>query len=155
MTAGLENAKKTGKRFVKGGEPGPGRPKGSRSKTAALLDEIAAVEAEAIVRKIVEKAKAGDLTAAKLVVERLWPVPKGRPIEVSLPPINTVTDVLKAMSAIAAAVSAGTLSSDEARDLAALIETIRKGYETIDLKNELVAIKEIMKERKGHEPRRN
>jgi hypothetical protein len=47
------------------GAGNPGRPKGSRNRASALLDAIADGELQAIVEKVVAKAKDGDLAAPR------------------------------------------------------------------------------------------
>jgi hypothetical protein len=58
----------------------------------ALLDG----EAEAIVRKAVEKAKEGDTTALRMCLERIVPPRKDRPVGFTFPPIKTAADGLEA-----------------------------------------------------------
>jgi hypothetical protein len=61
-----------------------GRPPGSRNRVTLVA--LAAMEegAEAIARKVVDMAKEGDMSAARLVIERLVPVAKERPIFLAL-----------------------------------------------------------------------
>src|SRR5215203_5594430 len=82
-----ETVKRGGRgRFTAGTRPGPGRPKGERARLAAALDAIAAADAEAVLSAVLSAAKSGDMGAAKLILDRLWPAPKGRAVELDLPP---------------------------------------------------------------------
>src|SRR5215204_4489630 len=104
--------RKTGGRFAAGTKPGPGRPKGERSRLAAALDSLAAADAEAVVAAVVAAAKGGDMTAAKLVLERLWPVPRGRAVELELPPVEDATGLVAAVARVVAAMADGTVTPD-------------------------------------------
>jgi len=58
-----------------------GRPKGARHKTTLAIESLLDGEAEALTRKVIEKAKEGDLAALKLCLDRLLPMRKGtRPV---------------------------------------------------------------------------
>src|SRR5580704_3295017 len=80
--------------FEPGGPGGPGRPAGSRNKATLALDKIADDAGEDILNKMVEAAKGGDMRAADLVLSRIWPVRKGRPISLELPKIDTTADLV-------------------------------------------------------------
>src|SRR5687768_6523834 len=55
----------------------PGRPKGCRNRATLAALALLEGEAEALARKAVELALAGDTVALRLVLDRL--LPKGRP----------------------------------------------------------------------------
>ena len=74
--------------FEKGNPGGPGRPRGARSKINLLLDQLAAENAQEILSKVIEAAREGDRKAQDIVLKRLWSVPRDRPIEVDLPPVD-------------------------------------------------------------------
>ena len=69
-------------RFRKGQSGNPkGRAAGSRNRVLVALDAIGAEGAEALVlRKTVEAAQGGDMRAAELLLSRVWPARKGRPV---------------------------------------------------------------------------
>ena len=128
--------------FAKGvsGNPG-GRPHGARSRLTQALDLLVEPDATAVLAATVERAKGGDVAAARLIMRRAWPVPKGRPVEgVVLPPIKTMADAVSAMSAIAEAISAGAISSDEARDLTEVLDTFRKIQELTDIESRITSL---------------
>jgi hypothetical protein len=84
-------------RFQKGTSGNPkGRPKGSLNKATVLAEQLLDGEAEEITRKCVELAKNGDRTALRLVMERLLPRRKGRPIHLELPKIESMKDLDRA-----------------------------------------------------------
>jgi hypothetical protein len=59
---------------------------------------------EDILCAMVEAAKGGDLRAADLVLSRIWPARKSRPIALTLPAIQSASDVVAAVGAVADAV---------------------------------------------------
>jgi hypothetical protein len=119
----------------------PGRPKGARNKATTMLAAMFAGEAESIGRKAIELAKEGKVGAVRLVLDRAYPSRKGHVIDgVKLPAIKSAADTVAAMAAIVAAISAGTLTTDEARDLSAVIEVYRKTHELAEIEHRLVAV---------------
>jgi hypothetical protein len=130
--------KTRGRPFEKGN---PGRPKGARNKAKTMLESMFHGEAEKIGRKAIELAKEGRFDAIKLVLDRAYPSRKSRAIEgVTLPPIKTLADAVAAMSEITQAVSAGTITIEEARALSEIIENFRKTHELADIERRLTAL---------------
>lgn len=84
-------------RFAPGHKGGPGNPSAKRSAAirTAFLKAISAEDIQAIARKLIEKAKAGDLVASKLIL--MWAI--GRPADPVFP------DAIAAMLAAEAQVS--------------------------------------------------
>jgi hypothetical protein len=82
-------------------------------------------EAEALTRKAIELAKAGDTTALRLCLERVVPPRKDRPINLELPVIDSADDANYAMRVVIAAVGEGRITPSEATILSALIEISR------------------------------
>jgi hypothetical protein len=110
-----------------------GMPKGTRHRVTMLAEKLMGDDAEDIVRAVVNAAKAGDPTAMRLCIERLVPVRKGRPITFDLPPVETATDISKALGVIAKSMAAGELTPDEAGTVATVMEAHRKAIETTEL----------------------
>lgn len=124
-----------------------GRPKGSRNKATLLA--IAAMEGELsdVVRVVIDAAKRGDMGAARLVVDKLIPAVRERPLSIQLPPVANAEDCVSAQMKVLAAVAAGDLLPSEGEVLAGLIEQQRRSLETSDLAARLAAIEEQLKER--------
>lgn len=99
-------------------------------------------DGEAVARAVVDAAKGGDMTAARLVLERLCPPSKSRAISVELPPVRTAEDVLSALTTVVDAVAAGTITPDEGQAVAALLETKRKAIETTEIERRLTALEQ-------------
>ena len=117
-----------------------GRPRGSRNRITLVA--LAAMEegADAIARKVVDMAKEGDISAAQLVIERLVPVAKERPIFLALPDTGSAEGVAQAQAAILQAVAAGDLLPGEAATLAGIVEARRKAVETLELEQRITAL---------------
>jgi hypothetical protein len=109
--------------FEKGESGNPaGRPRGSRNRATLLMQCLLADEAEAIGRKAIEMAKAGDLAAIRLCMDRLAPARKDEPVAFELPPIEKPADIVAATASIVAAVAAGELTPSQAAKLAKVID---------------------------------
>jgi hypothetical protein len=117
-----------------------GRPRGSRNRVTLVA--LAAMEdgADAIARKVVDLAKAGDISAARLVLERLIPPAKERPVFLELPSTETAEGIAQAQAAILQAVAAGDLLPGEAATLAGIVEARRKAVETLELEQRITAL---------------
>jgi hypothetical protein len=103
-----KNAEKTrGKPFELGNA---GRPKGTRNKTTLALEALLDGEAEALTRKAVEMALAGDGAAMRLVMDRILPPRKERPVMFAMPKLENVGDAVKATAALAEAVANGDIT---------------------------------------------
>lgn len=130
-------------RFKPGQSGNPaGRPKGSRNRATVILDALAEADAAAVLAKVTDAAKAGDLRAAEILLARVWPVRKGRPVALAIPTVATAADVLAALGSIADAVAAGDLTPDEGQAVAAVIEMKRRAIETIELERRVTTLEQ-------------
>ena len=125
--------------FEKGNTFGTGRPPGSRNKATALLDEIANEGIEDVIRKVAEAAKAGDIRAASLLLARLWPRGRGRPVVLDLPPIETAADIVQAHAAVIAQMAEGEVTPEEAAKVGHVLELHRRALETCEIENRIEA----------------
>jgi hypothetical protein len=66
-----------------------GKPPGARHATTIMAEQLMEGEAEAVVRTVVAKAKRGDMRAARLVLDRIAPLRRGRPVAIKLPEVRT------------------------------------------------------------------
>ncbi len=135
-------SKKRGRPFPPGHPGGPGRPAGSRNAATLLLDQIADGAASEVLEKLLETAKNGDLRAAELLLSRVWPVRKGRPVALDLPAIKSPADVVSALSTVAESVASGALTPDEGQAVASVLETKRKAIETVELESRITALEQ-------------
>ncbi|RZI41511.1 hypothetical protein EGT07_18190 [Herbaspirillum sp. HC18] len=104
-------------------------------------------EVEAIARVVTDAAKDGDLQAARLVIERLVPPRRERPIAMDLPEIKTLDGVSDAQAAILQAVAVGDLLPTEGTILSNIVEQRRKAIETQELEQRIAAL-ELEREKK-------
>src|SRR5215212_11725484 len=74
----------------------PGRPKGSRNRATLAVETLLEGEVEALTRKAVEMALAGDTTALRLCMDRIMPARKDRAVAFALPKLETPSDAVKA-----------------------------------------------------------
>jgi hypothetical protein len=107
----------------------------------ALLDG----EAEAITRKVIEKALEGDATALRLCLERLLPPRRDRPVAFELPAIETAGDALKASSSILAACADGALSPGEAAEIMDLLSTHLRTVEVTEIEARLSSLEKAQR----------
>jgi hypothetical protein len=102
----------------------------------ALLDG----EAEAVTRKLLEKALDGDMAALRLCFERLLTPRRDRPVVFDLPPIETPTDALSASSSVLAACAEGVLTPSEAAQVMESISTHVRMLDSVELEARLSAL---------------
>lgn len=132
-----------GRPFQKGQSANPkGRPKGTRHYATMLAESLMKTDTPDIVRTVVEAARNGDMMAARIILDRIVPAPRGRPVRLELPPINSPADVVKAAAAITAEVASGELTAEEATAVTAVLEFQRKAIETADLEVRLQALED-------------
>jgi Family of unknown function (DUF5681) len=130
-----------GGRFVPGVSGNPaGKPPGARARATRLAEKLMSGDAEAVVRAVIDAAKGGDMTAAKIILDRIAPPCRGRPVRLDLPPIVGAADLVKALAAVADTMARGILSAEEAQAAAAVLEHHRKAVETHDLERRIAAI---------------
>jgi Family of unknown function (DUF5681) len=109
--------------FQKGQSGNPlGRPPGARNKATLIAESLLQGEAEAMTRVAVERAKAGDMAALRMCLDRLAPPCRHRTIEFELPRLASAEDAASALAAITAAVGAGELTPAEAGELFKLVD---------------------------------
>jgi hypothetical protein len=117
-----------------------GRPRGSRHEALKALDAIGAEGAAEVMQAVVAAAKDGDMRAADILLRRLWPERKGRPVNVELPALDDAGGIVAALGAVAGAVAGGEISPEEGQAVAAILETQRRAIETADLAARIAAL---------------
>jgi hypothetical protein len=126
--------KQRGTPFQKGRSGNPsGKPRGTRNRTTVLAEKLMQDDAKNIVRAVLDAAKAGDMTAARLILDRISPVRRGRPVYLELPSVKTAADISAAMATLITAMASGDVTPDEAATAASVLELRRKALETEDL----------------------
>lgn len=132
-----ENAatKQRGKPFPKGTSGNPaGKPIGTRHKATRAALTLLEGEGEALTRKAVELALAGDTTALRLCMDRIASPLRERPLPpIDLPRLEQVSDAPMAVATVMEALGNGSLTPSEAKVVIDLVEAWRKTIETADL----------------------
>jgi Family of unknown function (DUF5681) len=125
-----------GRPFPKGrsGNPG-GRRFGSRNRVTMAALELLADEAEALTRKAVEAALAGDPTAMRLCLERI--LPRDRAVKFTLPRIKSGADIARAMEAVTAALADGLITPAEGQAIARVVTTFVQAIEASEFDRRL------------------
>jgi hypothetical protein len=104
-------------------EPGnPGRPPGARNKATQAIEQLAEGHAESLGKKVMELALGGDVACLRMMLDRVCPIRKGRPINVDMPPIKCSRDLFAAIAAIWTAIGHGHLTADEAAALCVVVD---------------------------------
>ncbi|HEV3159671.1 MAG TPA: DUF5681 domain-containing protein [Xanthobacteraceae bacterium] len=138
MTAEKTASKQRGRPFPKGRSGNPkGRPVGARNAATVIAEQLLDGEAEEIIRKIIKKAKQGDMTALRLCLDRIVPPRRDRPVHFTIPVLNSANDASEAMAAITTAVACGELTPIEAAELSNVIETYVKTIEATEIERRL------------------
>jgi Family of unknown function (DUF5681) len=114
-----------------------GRPKGARSKATLAVEALLAGEAQELTRVCVERAKAGDATALRLVMERICAPIRERAVHLDLPTVADIADLPAAVGRIVEAVASGELLPSEGQAIAALLGQQRQAFETAELAQRL------------------
>ena len=130
-------------RFVKGQSGNPkGRPVGARNKATETAELLLDGEAEALTRRAVELALAGDGMALRLCLERIIPPRRGRPVQLGLPPVCGAADLGGTMAAITNAAGRGAITPGEAAELARVVEIFVRAVEASDFEKRLRQLEE-------------
>jgi hypothetical protein len=138
MTRAANAAAGSGRRgrpFAPGVSGNPkGRAAGSRPLALLRLDAQAEAEAAAVLKAVLDAAKAGDMQAATLVLARIWPARRGRAIT-GLPSLPD--DAAGALDAVLAAIQGGAITPDEGAVIASVIHRRAELRELRDVLDEL------------------
>jgi hypothetical protein len=135
--------KQRGTPFQKGRSGNPsGKPQGARNRTTVLAEKLMQDDAKDIVQAVLDAAKAGDMTAARLILERISPVRRGRPVYLDLRVGRTASDIAGAMLTVTGAMASGDLTPEEAATVASVLDTRRKTLETEEFEVRLKALEE-------------
>jgi hypothetical protein len=143
MSAEITTGKQRGRPFQKGCSGNPqGRPPGTRSAATVLAEQLLDGEAEEIIRKIIRKAKQGDIIALRLCLERILAPRRDRPVHFTIPTLSSANDAIKAMAAVTAAVASGELTPTEAAELSRVVDGYVKTLEASEIERRLRILEE-------------
>jgi hypothetical protein len=135
-------------RFKKGksGNPG-GKPKGARHKASMMAEMLFENEIAAVCHQVIDQAKEGNMQAAKIILDRLLPPRKDRPINFKLPFIQNTADALEASRLICHAVGNGEITPLEGESLSKIVEIQAKNIDLFDFGTRLQAIEKHMNQK--------
>ena len=119
-----------------------GRPTGARNRRFCPRPQADGRRRRTGDPRADKAAKGGDVAAIKLVLERVAPLPRNRPVQFDMPAIETSADLGEAMGAILQAAADGELTPDEAVSIASLIETRRRTIETMEHEQRIAALEQ-------------
>jgi Family of unknown function (DUF5681) len=138
--------KQRGRPFPKGRSGNPkGRPTGARNVATVLAEQLLDGEAEELIRKVIAKAKHGNLPALRICIDRILPPRRERSVHFTMPELRSVGDASRAISALMSAVANGELGASEAAELSKLIETYVRAVEATELEQRLLALEQRFK----------
>jgi hypothetical protein len=123
-----------GRPFEKGNR---GRPAGSRNKVTLAIETLMGKYGEQVAARVVKRACDGDMTAARLILERVAPSRRGRPVHLKLPPIGDAVSVMNAHAALLGDVASGKVTPEEAEPVSAMLGAHLKTIETVDIDRRL------------------
>ena len=137
--------------FVKGQSGNPaGRPRGCRSKVNREFDLELLREGKYVARQLFTFFREGNPTAMRLVMQRMSPVSRGRPVEVALPELASVADRPAAVAEIRQALGDGEITVEEASgllkwvDQALGLDRPAAAPEVLDLAREVAQLRETV-----------
>ena len=121
-----------------------GRPPGARNRRTLIAEALIANEEEALARKAVVLALGGDTQMLRFLLGPF--LPKERPIQISLPPLDLATDAIEALGVVARAVGEGTITPTEAAALSSLITNFSRTVEAAELEKRIAALERSIRE---------
>ncbi|MFI5029701.1 MAG: hypothetical protein ACHQPH_03265 [Reyranellales bacterium] len=122
-------------RFAKGNRGGPGRPR-ARDRIAALDERVAEAGLD-LIEAALKEAKGGNVKAMEMLLDRIWPARRGRPVEIDAPEIRSIPDLVPASAAVTNAVLNGDVTPDEGRAAARVLDRHGSMIELVDLERRL------------------
>lgn len=118
-----------------------GKPRGTKNKIERPIIALMGQHAEAVAQRVIDEALQGDLQACRLVLERVSPAPKDRPINLpDMPDTRSAVGVSQAQQRILEAVAEGGITPSEGSTLTGILEARRKALETVELEQRITAL---------------
>jgi len=129
------------KLFVKGQSGNPrGKPKGARHMTTQITYAMLEGDLQEVLSKVLDKAKSGDMTACRMILDKVLPNAKDRAINLNLVDINNLSDIASAQHKIIDAVFSGDITPNEGEKISSIIESRRRVIETVDLETRITLL---------------
>jgi len=142
----VNNERKTrGRPFQHGN---PGRPVGSRNKRTLLAEQILGADLEAVARAVSTAAQNGDMQAARIILDRLAPIRRGRPVQFEMPAILDAAGLAEAFAMVLRSIATGDLTPEEGTAVAGVLEIRRKAIDTAEIETRLAALEDVIREKR-------
>lgn len=115
---------------------------GGRSGNTAVLREKLASGSDDVVAVVLEKARAGDMQAARLILERIVPAvkPVSDPVRFDI----DATDLPSSARSILSAIAAGQIPPDQGKALIDAVASMARVVEVAELEQQLAELREMM-----------
>lgn len=115
---------------------------GGRSGNTAVLREKLASGSDGVVAVVLEKARAGDMQAARLILERIVPAvkPVSDPVRFDI----DATDLPSSARSILSAIAAGQIPPDQGKALIDAVASMARVVEVAELEQQLAELREMM-----------
>jgi len=123
-----------------------GKPKGTIHKVTQLRDALLN-DVPALLERTKKAALEGDMTAMKILLDRTVPTLKPGQATVYLPELDVDMPVHQKASIITDAVVTGDIPAESGLSLLKMAEALAKILETTQIREELDALKTMMKEK--------
>ena len=108
-----------------------GRKPGSKNRATIVTAALVEGDAQELVGKAVELAKAGNVVMLKFLLGRI--LPRERLIKLDLPRMEFADDAVEALGRVMGAVSEGQISPSEAAAMATLINAYTQAIDMADV----------------------
>lgn len=132
-----------GRPFEKGRSGNPaGKPRGTRNASTLLAETLLEGQGVALMEKLLELAQEGNLPALRMVIDRLLPTRRERPLQFKLPPLESAADAPAAISSIVAGLAEGELIPSEANALIGAVEAYLKTHGQLEIAQRLAVLEE-------------
>jgi hypothetical protein len=108
--------------FRKGSTGNPaGRPRGSRNQATLACEQLLQAAAPDLIRVLIEEAQKGNMQAMRLCLDRMYPAPKERSLQLPLPPIESAKDLPIAYQEVTRALAEGRISAAEGQSVVQIL----------------------------------
>ena len=110
--------------------------------TAQAVQAMLEREAVRITQRLIDGAIAGEIQAARMILDRVAPAPKDRAVPFDMPELKALADAPLIISALLKAVALGDLAPSEAEAVAKLVEFYRRSVETANIEARLKLVED-------------
>jgi hypothetical protein len=132
-----------GRPFEPGNKFSRGRPRGSRNKRSACIQQLLEQYGEAIMQTAVVQAIKGDRSLLRTFLSFLLGRPGDRPIQTGPLPMGSLEELSKSSEKVLQKVASGKLSPGEARNLIDLMKDHRLVLETDGLEKRVRVLEQL------------